>query len=124
MTDDEAVSLVWKILGGMPVEVFDEDDGSVWENTMWELVRPRPEGDYAGTRAIGSANLITALNMLHQKLLIKNNDPSADAMKTFNQVMTQLQEKRLIRRKPEKVRETFKIIQVFWCLAYNTRTNL
>ena len=45
MTDDEAVSLVWKILGGMPVEVFDEDDGSVWENTMWELVRPRPEGD-------------------------------------------------------------------------------
>ena len=31
MTDDEAVSLVWKILGGMPVEVFDEDDGSVWE---------------------------------------------------------------------------------------------
>ena len=110
MTDDEAVSLVWKILGGMPVEVFDEDDGSVWENTMWELVRPRPEGDYAGTRAIGSANLITALNMLHQKLLIKNNDPSADAMKTFNQVMTQLQEKRLIRRKPEKVRETFHII--------------
>ena len=110
MTDDEAVSLVWKILGGMPVEVFDEDDNSVWENTMWELVRPRPEGDYAGTRAIGSANLVTALNMLHQKLLIKNNDPSADAMKTFNQVMTQLQEKRLIRRKPEKVRETFKLI--------------
>ena len=34
MTDDEAVSLVFKILGGMPVEVFDEDDGSVWENTM------------------------------------------------------------------------------------------
>ena len=110
MKDDEAVSLVFKILGGMPVEVFDEDDGSVWENTTWELVRPRPEGDYAGTRAIGSANLVTALNMLHQKLLIKNNDPSADAMKTFHCVMKNLQDRRLIRRKPEKVRETFKIV--------------
>ena len=31
--------MVWKILGGMPIEVFDEDDDTVWENETWELVK-------------------------------------------------------------------------------------
>ena len=64
----EASGLVWKIIQGMPIEVFDDDSGEIWENDTWELVRSRTEGDYAGSRAIGSANLVTALNMLHQKL--------------------------------------------------------
>lgn len=111
MSQDEINDLVWKILGGMPVEVFDDDSGEVWENLMYELVRPRLEGDFAGSRAIGSANLVTALNMVHQKLLIKNTEHSSEAsMKMFNDAMTVLQERKLIRRKPEKVRETFSVI--------------
>ena len=62
--------MVWKILCGMPIEVFDEDDDTVWENETWELVKTRTEGDYKDSRAIGSANLITALNMVHQRLLV------------------------------------------------------
>ena len=109
MTDKEVTDLVFRNIAGMPVEVFDEDDGSVWKNEVWELVRPRPEGDFAGTRAIGSANLVTALNMVHQKLLIKSDTPE-DSMRVFNKAMQQLQDQRLIRRKPQKVRETFKIV--------------
>lgn len=111
MKDSEAVDLVWKIIGGMPVEVFDEDTDEVWENGVWELVNLRPEGDFAGTRVIGSANLVSALNMLFQKMLI--NSPSVtsdDSMKLFNLALDQLQERKLIRRKPERVRESFKVI--------------
>ena len=110
VSHDKAKKLIYKVLSSMPIDVFDDEEGTVWESSNFELYSPRPEGDYAGTRAIGSANLVTALNMLHQKLLIKNNDPSADAMKTFHCVMKNLQDRRLIRRKPEKVRETFKIV--------------
>ena len=115
MTAQETADLVWKILAGMPVEVFDEDDGTVWENEQWELVTPRSEGDYAGSRAIGSANLVTALNLIHQKILIHRSSSeersSADtSMSMFNAAMQQLQDNRLVRRKPNKVRDTFKII--------------
>jgi hypothetical protein len=115
MKDSEAAELVWRILGGMPVEVFDEDDGSVWENEQWELVSPRREGDFAGSRVIGSANLVTALNLIHQKILIYRSESdttssSDTSMSIFNVAMQQLQEQRLVRKKPNKVRETFQII--------------
>lgn len=112
MKDDEAVDLVWRILGGMPVEVYDEDSNEIWENSVWELVRARSEGDFKGTRSIGSANLVTALNMIHQKMLIHSSQgaSSDESVKLFNDAMQTLQDKKLIRRKPEKVRETFKII--------------
>jgi len=109
MKDEVVRGLIWKIIGGMPVEVYDDDDGSVWCNELWELVTPRPEGDYAGSREIGSANLVTALNMVHQKMLINSEDMS-NSIDIFNKAMNQLQDLRLIRRKPEKVRETFKIV--------------
>lgn len=112
MTVDDAAELVWRIIGGMPVEVFDEESEEIWENSMWELVRVRPEGDFAGTRAIGSANLVTALNMVHQKMLIHTSQgtTSNQSMTLFNEAMQQLQERKLIRRKPERVRETFRVI--------------
>ena len=112
----EASGLVWKIIQGMPIEVFDDDSGEIWENDTWELVRSRTEGDYAGSRAIGSANLVTALNMLHQKLVIKHaandhvKDTSKQSLRLFTEVMDNLQERKLIRKRPEKVRETFKIV--------------
>jgi hypothetical protein len=111
MAKKQQVDLVWKVLSGMPIEVFDEENYSVWENEVWELVRPRPEGDFAGTRIIGSANMVTALNMLHQKMLIEyefNN--ASNAMDTFKEILDELQQERLIRKKPQKIRETFKIV--------------
>ena len=66
MEHESACRIVWNILKGMPIEVFDEDEGSIWENDTYELVRPRTEGDFEGTRAIGSANIVTALNMINQ----------------------------------------------------------
>ena len=110
MKQQDANDLVWKILSGMPVEVFDDDSGEVWANVMFELVRPRLEGDFIGSREIGSANLVTALNLIHQKLLIQNTSFSSDvSMKMFNKAMSNLQEQRLVRRKPEKMRESFKV---------------
>jgi hypothetical protein len=110
MKQDDANDLVWRIISGMPVEVFDDDSGEVWANVMFELVRPRLEGDFRGSREIGSANLVTALNMIHQKLLINNTAQSSDvSLKMFNQAMENLQEQRLVRRKPEKMRETFRV---------------
>ena len=78
MKQQDANDLVWKILSGMPVEVFDDDSGEVWANVMFELVRPRLEGDFKGSREIGSANLVTALNLIHQKLLIQSTSHSSD----------------------------------------------
>lgn len=112
----DAKSIVWKILQGMPIEVFDDDSGEIWENDTWELVRSRTEGDFEGSRVIGSANLVTALNMLHQKLVIQQTsldqytDTSKESMSLFNEVMSDLQKRKMIRKRPEKVRETFRIV--------------
>ena len=117
MEQEQACRIVWNILKGMPIEVFDEEDGSVWENDTYELVLPRTEGDFEGTRIIGSANIVTALNMLNQKLVINNvaNDDihnTADmSFELFAQVIDELQSRKLIRKIPTKVRSTFKLIE-------------
>ena len=117
MEQEQACRIVWNILKGMPIEVFDEEDGSVWENDTYELVFPRTEGDFKGTRVIGSANIVTALNMLNQKLVINNvaNDDiknTADiSYELFAEVLDELQQQKLIRKIPTKVRSTFKIIE-------------
>ena len=107
---------VWRIISGMPIEVFDEEKYSVWENDLWELVSPRREGDFKGSRVIGSANMITAFNIVHQKLLIKQIQHVHDVDSTtrnlvlFKQVLEHLQEQKLIRKKPHRVRQTFQVI--------------
>ena len=117
MEHESACRIVWNILKGMPIEVFDEDEGTVWENDTYELVRPRREVDYEGTRMIGSANIVAALNMLNQKLVI-NNVANEDILNTaeisfevFSKVIDELQTKKLIRKIPTKVRSTFKLIE-------------
>lgn len=101
----------------MPIEVYDEDEGSIWENDTYELVRLRTEGDFEGTRMIGSANLVTALNMLNQKLVITNvannniSDTAERSYKLFQEVLDELQSKKYIRKIPTKVRSTFKVIE-------------
>ena len=117
MEQEQACKIVWNILKGMPIEVFDEEEGSVWENDTYELVLPRTEGDFEGTRIIGSANIVTALNMLNQKLVINNvaNDDiknTADiSYELFAEVLDELQSRKLIRKIPTKVRSTFKLIE-------------
>ena len=117
MDQEAACRIVWNILKGMPIEVFDEEEGSIWENDTYELVRPRTEGDFEGTRMIGSANIVTALNMINQKLVIDNvanediKNTADQSFQLFSEVIDKLQEKKLIRKIPSKVRSTFKIIE-------------
>lgn len=112
----DASRIVWNILKGMPIEVFDEDSGSVWENDTWELCKARSEGDFKGSRMIGSANIVTALNMINQKLVIshvadeKIQNTSDISYELFAEVMDSLQKRNLIRKKPEKVRQQFRVI--------------
>ncbi len=111
------VQLVWNILKGMPIEVFDDEEKQVWENDTYELVTSRDEGDFKGSRVIGSANLVTALNIINQKIVIENLADrnirhSADiAQKLFAEIIEQLQKEKLIRKIPAKVRQTFKLIE-------------
>ena len=101
----------------MPIEVFDEEENSIWENDLYELVQMRTEGDFEGTRMIGSANLVTALNILNQKLVINNvannniSDTAERSYKLFQEVLNELQDKKFIRKIPTKVRSTFKVIE-------------
>ena len=117
MKQDDACRIVWNILKGMPIEVFDEDENSIWENDLYELVQMRTEGDFEGTRMIGSANLVTALNILNQKLVINNvannniSDTAERSYKLFQEVLDELQDKKFIRKIPTKVRSTFKVIE-------------
>ena len=117
MKQDDACRIVWNILKGMPIEVFDEDENSIWENDLYELVQMRTEGDFEGTRMIGSANLVTALNILNQKLVINNvannniSDKAERSYKLFQEVLDELQNRKFIRKIPTKVRSTFKVIE-------------
>ena len=112
---DELVQIVWKVLRGMPIEVFDDENYSVWENCVWELVDSRLEGDFKGSRIIGSANVVAALNILHQKILVRYTEAEEDttkiSMSLFKNILEALSEQKLIRRKPEKLRQTFKIVK-------------
>jgi hypothetical protein len=112
---DELVQIVWKVLRGMPIEVFDDENYSVWENCVWELVDSRLEGDFKGSRVIGSANVVAALNILHQKILVRYTEAEEDttkiSMSLFKNILEALSEQKLIRRKPEKLRQTFKIVK-------------
>ena len=111
------IQIVYNILKGMPIEVFDDEQQQMWENDTYELVSPRPDGDYKGSRMIGSANLVTALNIINQKIVIENvanNDikHSAEiARGVFGQIIDDLLRQKLIRKIPAKVRQTFKIIE-------------
>jgi len=101
----------------MPIEVFDDEQEQIWENDTYELVTSRDEGDFKGSRAIGSANLVTALNIINQKIVIENLADrnirhSADiAQKLFAEIIEHLQKEKLIRKIPAKVRQTFKLIE-------------
>lgn len=102
--------IVWKVLSAMPIEVYDESSHTVWDNELWELVSPRDSGEYAGKRTIGSANIVSAYNLLHLKTL---GDPSAeelDSLVLFRSCLDELCQHNLIRRRPELLRQSFKTV--------------
>lgn len=101
--------LVWRILSGIPIEVFDEDDHSVWSSDLWELVQPRPSGDYVGQRTIGSANIISAYNLFYLRIL-SSGESIVDPLSEFKATLEYLESNKLIRRRPDRVRATFKTV--------------
>jgi hypothetical protein len=112
-----AYKLIRKVVTSMPIDVWDEDTGEVWEACTWELFDPRPEGDCAGSREIGAANLISAFNLLHQKMLIselskEDFDETIEyrSLDLFKEIMEQLEKERIIRKTPTSLRENFKVI--------------
>lgn len=104
--NDEYVELVWRILSANPIEVYDEEKKSVWQSKLWELSVPRVSGAYSGERKIGSANMITAYNLLTLKLCCKPEETSH----VFKQCLTELETQNRIRYNPEAKRKTFKVV--------------
>lgn len=102
--------IAWKVLKSIPIDVLDEDSDELLENHNWELVNPRLEGDCKGQRDIGSGNILTALNLIRHKLVAEN--PNYESyMYAFEQVLSLLESEKLIRKKPEKQRQTFKVVK-------------
>lgn len=97
---------VSKILCASPIEIFDEESNTVMSTEAWELVSPRTSGEYEGTRTIGSANMVTAYNIVYTNSLSKD----VEAIELFNEIISILVEDKLIRKSPSHVRKTFKVI--------------
>jgi hypothetical protein len=104
--NDNYTNLVWRILRANPIEVYDEEQKSVWQSRLWELSVPRVSGAYSGERKIGSANMITAFNLLKLKLVSSVEDPH----EIFKQCLIELEAQNLIRHNPETKRKTFKVV--------------
>ena len=118
VSHDKAKKLIYKVLSSMPIDVFDDDEGTIWESSNFELYTPRPEGDFEGSREIGAANIVSAFNLLHQKMLIAElskeegfSDCADECFELFTNVMDDLQESKPVRKRPESIRETFKDIE-------------
>lgn len=101
-------SLVWRVLSGIPIEILDEETHSVWHGHLWELATPRLEGDYVGSRIIGTANIVAAYNLLHSKML--EDARTEDSIELFKELLEQLAHEKAIRQRPDRIRQTFKAV--------------
>ena len=114
--DDKLLDTISTILTGAPVKIFDEESYSVLENELWELVHFRRDGDYKGTRIIGSANIALAFNIIRQNIVIdrlhiaESSNSLESCATIFKEALEQLQKQRIIRKKPHRVRQSFKLI--------------
>jgi len=128
------------ILLDHPADLFDDDRGLLFQTDTWELVNDRELPEYTDdtddeeyeelleewdAKAVGSANLIVA-NTLLKKVLSQNAEiikelqrvssnnriyeakESADEL--FELIMSDLESERIIRKKPEFVRQSFKVV--------------
>jgi hypothetical protein len=113
-----AIHLVQRVITGLPVEVYDDETEEIMSVPDYELCTPRPSGDCAGSREIGSANMILAYNLLYQKVIAtqwKDNRSRGDnrtlTQKLFHEAVEDLQTNKIIRKKPELIRTTFKLVE-------------
>ena len=115
ITKLEASNIVKRVVTSLPIEVRDDETGEQWSVAEYELVNERPSGDCAGSREIGSANLIISYNMLYKKLYSNNRvAPKAEltnqSLDLFKDALDHLIEQRIIRMIPELQRQTFKVV--------------
>ena len=111
----EASNIIKRVVTSLPIEVLDDETGEQWTVGEYELVNERPSGECAGSREIGSANLIISYNMLYKKLYSKNRTiPKSEltnkSLTLFKDAIDELIEKRIIRVVPELQRQTFKVV--------------
>lgn len=98
--------IVYDALYKSPVNVIDTDTNEEHISGVWELVDTRLTSENVETREIGSANLYTAYNLLYKEHMYK----SINVQELFLSTLNSLVEQKLIREKPEKVRQGFKVI--------------
>jgi hypothetical protein len=128
------------ILLDHPADLFDDDKGLLFETDTWELVNDRDLPEYTedtndkeyeellkewDAKAVGSANLIVA-NTLLKKVLSQNVDIFKELQRVsanntlfetkestdelFDLIMSDLEKEKIIRKKPEFIRQSFKIV--------------
>lgn len=110
---EEASVLVFRIVSGIPLSLFDEEHEVFWSVPDLELVEERTEGTYKGSREIGSGNLVAAFNLLYQKSIANSSeyeDFQLFMFEFFKKVINHLQSENKIRKKPELVRQQFKVV--------------
>jgi hypothetical protein len=102
--------IVWKVLYGPPIDLVDDEKNAIYLEGIFELTQPRTSGEYIGSREIGSANIMTAYNLVHMKKMHDTAYDSVPVLDLYKEVLNSLAQDKLIRKKPEKVRETFKVV--------------
>ena len=117
LTINEAKSIVKRVLLGMPVDIYDEETDEMIESVLYELCEPRSKGDFEGCHTIGGANIVSAFNLILQKLMstkwkrgATEEDTQALARKLYAEALDDLQKEKVIRKIPERVRESFKVV--------------
>lgn len=101
-------SSIEKVLCASPIEVFDEDSNTVMSTELWELVTVRCSGPFKDSRVIGSANIVTAYNLVYLNSLCSSNEQKV--FEQFTEIIGYLVETRIIRKNPNRIRKTFKVI--------------
>jgi len=122
-----------EILLDTPADLYDDEKGMLFQTDTWELVQDREnleeieieDDEELDLKAVGSANLIVAntlfkkalsqnINILEELKRVSSNNiiyetkESADDL--FELIMTDLENERIIRKKPEIVRQGFKVV--------------
>lgn len=117
LTIEDAKKIVRRVLEGMPVDIYDEQTDEFVESVLYELCEPRADGDFEGSQIIGGANIVSAYNLILHKLLstkwkrgASKEDTSALCLKLFQEALEDLQKEGVIRKIPEKVRESFRVV--------------
>lgn len=106
-------SNIIKILSEPPIDYFDREDNNVKES-QYQLIEPRVYNKLGvdfSSREIGSVNMLIAAQYFFSSIDVnlKEEDERICATK-WADAICQLEDDKFIRKIPEKVRQTFKVI--------------